>query len=238
VNGGTLSLIQVGQQTVEVQVREPNYGFADVDSLQVELRVRESCRRIQINNEDPESGLYYVVPEGFDAPVEVLCDMKYDGGGWTLVLAANSRDNGYGYKDGDGNWNTEEQYATANAEFGTLNQQSNGDAWKLSDDMIDQIQFDGEGVIRATTLEYNSRRFFKSATYEHGVNVVNRGDKVTTSYKSLNFNNVINDSYDPSSGWSLQGISDSHYPPTGQGYSTVHCHNPCFVDSDTAIWVK
>ena len=227
----------VGQQTVEVQVREPNYGFADVDSLQVELRVRESCRRIQINNEDPESGLYYVVPEGFDAPVEVLCDMKYDGGGWTLVLAANSRDNGQGYKDGDGNWNTEEQYATANAEFGTLNQQSNGDAWKLSDDMIDQIQFDGEGVIRATTLEYNSRRFFKSATYEHGVNVVNRGDKVTTSYKSPNFNNDI-DSHNPDSDWSLQGISDSHYPPTGQGYSTVHCHNPCFVDSDTAIWVK
>ena len=151
--------------------------------------------------------------------------MKYDGGGWTLVLAANSRDNGNGTKDGDGNWNTEEQYATANAEFGTLNQQSNGDAWKLSDDMIDQIQFDGEGVIRATTLEYKSRRFFKSATYEHGVNVVNRGDKVTKSYKSPNFNNVI-DSHCPDSGWS------------GQGYSTVHCHNPCFVDSDTAIWVK
>ena len=239
----------VGAQTADVTVREVDYGFADTDSVETYVRVRESCRRIQENNEDPESGLYYVVPDGFDTPVQVLCDMDYDDGGWTLVLAANARDDGYGYNDGPANdaWETPNQYSTPNAEFGTLNQRNAGDGWKLSDAMIRQIQVDGEGVIRATTLDLEQfdnerngqpvRRFFNASAYQHDVNVVNRGTDLTTSYESPAFENVVQ-SQNPPSGWRLQGIADGHYDEVGTGYATVHCHNPCFVDADTAIWVR
>lgn len=217
------------------------YGFSAEAEINFNLQIRESCLRIQQNNDDPPSGLYYVVPIGYDTPVQVQCDMEKDGGGWTLVLSADGD-----YADGpteihpEQDWASTEQFSSSNANFGELNQPSDGEGWKISDGMINAIADDGRGQIRATTFDLQNRRFFDagSSTYQHDRNVVNAPGDATASYESTSFNNVV-DSHSPSEGWDLHGISDSHYPDDGEGYSTSHNHKTqAWVDSETAIWVR
>lgn len=217
------------------------YGFSAEAEINFNLEIRESCLRIQQNNDDPPSGLYYVVPIGYDTPVQVQCDMEKDGGGWTLVLSADGD-----YADGptdvypDQDWASPDQFSSSNANFGELNQPSDGEGWKISDGMINAIADDGRGQIRATTFDLQNRRFFNagSSTYQHDRNVVDAPGDATTSYQSTSFNNVV-DSHSPNRGWELHGITDSHYPDDGEGYSTSHNHKKqAWVDSETAIWVR
>lgn len=227
----------------ELEVEDP-YGFSDQEEFDFRLNIRESCLRIQENNEDPESGLYFVVPQGFDEPVEVQCDFDYDGGGWTLVLAANGLDSGgSGYNWGSPDWSTSDQYSTNNANFGVLDQPE-AEGWKISQEMINAMMFDGEEVARVTSLDLSTfdhpngqcRRFFEANEYEHDTSVADRSANVGESFESPDFNNKIQGDSSPHP--SVRGIADDHYPRHCRGFVTNHCHGDCFVESDTAVWLR
>lgn len=97
-------------------------GYVELQFIGQELPNIESCQDLQDNGVD-NSGNYLIYPN--DQPIEVYCDMNYDGGGWTRMDVSTAKqfvDNigggitqiddadGFGY-DGDRPYAYDEPYA-------------------------------------------------------------------------------------------------------------------------------
>ncbi|MFZ4579482.1 MAG: fibrinogen-like YCDxxxxGGGW domain-containing protein [Myxococcota bacterium] len=115
----------------------------------------KSCKEILANDATSKDGVYTVDPDGpfGNAPLQVLCNMTRDGGGWTLGIK-------HWYQSGlTGN--------TGSA--GTISdaQQHNGVPYKLTDQAITQIIGDATYDVMFDQIGYNS--YYSNGNYEYVV---------------------------------------------------------------------
>ena len=69
--------------TVKVRIGEPQYKVQEeVKVIEIPKPEPESCLDIQKIEDNPQSGLYTIYPQGTE--MKVYCNMNYQGGGWTL----------------------------------------------------------------------------------------------------------------------------------------------------------
>jgi hypothetical protein len=71
----------------------PLDGFDDVSSLaadQLGPPAGRSCRDVLARNPGAASGVYTIRPTAGARSVRVFCDMRTDGGGWTMVSSSNN----------------------------------------------------------------------------------------------------------------------------------------------------
>jgi len=84
----------------------------------------KSCKEIRHKNSNAESGKYWLEGSGNNSPVEVMCDMDQNGGGWALLAnigmdLATSLLEKETYENGIGNSSSEESFVLPCENFDT-----------------------------------------------------------------------------------------------------------------------
>jgi len=64
-------------------------GDENVHDIQVACALLPSCNELHKDFSAAPTGIYLLAPNG-DSEATVLCDMAYDGGGWTLIVATTN----------------------------------------------------------------------------------------------------------------------------------------------------
>lgn len=76
--------------------------FTTRDGCRIDVGILMSCKEIKLANPAATDGVYWIDPDatGSVQPMQVVCDMTNNGGGWTLILKSMNNDGTFAYSSG------------------------------------------------------------------------------------------------------------------------------------------